>query len=328
MIDAVEEAFDVDIDDPVISPASLTSCPDRVNRGTPGSIPIRIRMEHRLQQRFQVSANNLLSDTIGNRRNTQRPRPARRLRYVHPPNRRRHVAARRQSVPELIEVIAEALLEVLDRLPIHASRSLVGLHTLEGLPDFPLRDVERLCPNHAAPPVTGWPPARTEHHNPFGPPPLQRLQPYYGLFCPCAPHWYSRPHGDRPLDPLPWHRSDKFPRSVREPDPGSRRLRAGCRMSRASGLRSGLSRDDHHSRFRHHPYYFDLSSTVRFRSSPWTSPDGIRSRLFRDAHHHRSFRQQLAVVWNPLLIADSEGPALISHTVPHLHRCWCVRGTR
>jgi peptide/nickel transport system substrate-binding protein len=38
----------------------------------------------------------------------------------------------------------------------------------------------------------------------------------------------------------------------------------GVRVERA--LRP--PRDDHHSRFRHHPYYFGLSSTVRFRSSP------------------------------------------------------------
>src|ERR1700722_18036527 len=40
------------------------------------------------------------------------------------------------------------------------------------------------------------------------------------------------------------------------------------------------------------------------------------------------FATQHAVVWNPLLIADPEGPTLISHTAPHLHRCRCVRGTR
>ncbi len=206
-------------------------------------------MEHRFQQRLQVSANNLLADPVSDRGNPQRPRPAGRLRYVHPTHGRRHIAARRHSIPELIKVVAEAILEVLDRLSIYASRSLIGLHTFEGLPDFPLRDVERLRPDHATPPVTGWPPARTEHHNPFGPAPLQHLQPYYGLFCPCAPHWYSRSCEDRPLGPLPLHRSDRFPRSMQEPDPGSRRLRAGCRLSRASGLRSSLSRDDHHPRF-------------------------------------------------------------------------------
>ena len=167
-----------------------------------------------------------------------------------------------------------------------------------------------------------------EHHSPFGPAPLQRLHPYYELFCPCALHRYSEPCGDHPLGSLPSHQSDRFPRSAYEPDPDSRRLRAGCRKGRASGLRPCLSRSDHRPRFRHQLYAFGSSSTVRFRSSLWTLPDGIMSRLFRDAHHHRSLRQQLAVVWHQLLIVGAEGPTLISHIAPHLHRCRCVPDTR
>jgi hypothetical protein len=94
--------------------ASLACCPDRVDRGTPGSIPIRVWMEHRFQQWLQVSANNLLPNTISDRRNTQRPRPARRLRYVHPAHGWRHIAARRQSIPELVKVVAEAILKALN----------------------------------------------------------------------------------------------------------------------------------------------------------------------------------------------------------------------
>jgi hypothetical protein len=93
------------------------------------------------------------------------------------------------------------------------------------------------------------------------------LRPYYGLFCPCAPHRYSEPGGDHPLGSLPLHQSDRFPRSVQEPDPDSRRLRAGCRKSRTSGLRHCLSRSDHRPRFRHQLYAFGSSSTVCFRSS-------------------------------------------------------------
>jgi hypothetical protein len=38
-----------------------------------------------------------------------------------------------------------ARLELWNPLPNYASRSLVGLHTFEGFPDFPLRDLEWLC---------------------------------------------------------------------------------------------------------------------------------------------------------------------------------------
>src|SRR5882762_8250464 len=65
-------------------------------------------------------------------------------------------APRSQSVPELVEVVRKSSLKVRNRLPIYSSRPLVGLHFLESLPDFPLRDVERLCLVHRAPPVTSW----------------------------------------------------------------------------------------------------------------------------------------------------------------------------
>src|SRR4029077_11211969 len=101
-------------------------------------------------------------------------------------HRRREVAPRGQPVPELVEVTGEAGLKLRNRLSVYASRSLVGLHLLEGFPDLPLRDVERLCLGHAAPPVPGWPPAAAGYRSPFGPVPLQDLRPYYGLLRPCA----------------------------------------------------------------------------------------------------------------------------------------------
>jgi hypothetical protein len=149
--------------------------------------------------------------------------------------------------------------------------------------------VERLCRGHAAPPVTGWPPAAAGYRSPFGPVPLQDLHPYYGLLRPCAPHRYSGSRGGFPLERLPSHRDDRFPRSATEPDPGSRRLQAGCRSGRAPGLRPNSSRRPLPSpRFRHRPVNFGTSSAVRLRSSLRISPDGIKSRLFCDAHHQRS----------------------------------------
>src|ERR1035437_2567453 len=41
------------------------------------------------------------------------------------------------------------------------------------------------------------------YRSPFGPAPLQSLHPYYGLLRPCAPHRYSCPRGDLPLELLP-----------------------------------------------------------------------------------------------------------------------------
>src|SRR5579872_5479611 len=58
------------------------------------------------------------------------------------------IASLRQPIPELVEVARKVGLEFRNRLSIHASRSLVNLHTLEGFPDFPLGDLERLCLVH------------------------------------------------------------------------------------------------------------------------------------------------------------------------------------
>ena len=55
-------------------------------------------------------------------------------------------------------------------------------------------------PHPKAPPVTGWLRVLAEQRSPFGPIPLQDLQPYYGPLRPCAPHRYSGPCGFRRLD--------------------------------------------------------------------------------------------------------------------------------
>ena len=99
---------------------------------------------------------------------------------------------------------------------------------------IPMRDGKRLCLGHRAPPATGWLWVAAEHCSPFGPVPLQNLPPSYELLRPCAPHRYSDPCGlsslrFEPLGRLPLHRGDRFSRSIREPDPASRRLHAGCR---------------------------------------------------------------------------------------------------
>src|SRR4029434_8982892 len=90
--------------------------------------------------------------------------------------------------------------ELRNRLPVYASRSLVGLHLLEGVPDVPLRDGKRLCLGHRAARATGWVWVPAEHCSPFGPVPLQNLPPSYELLRPCAPHRYSDPCGLSRLD--------------------------------------------------------------------------------------------------------------------------------
>lgn len=160
-------------------------------------------MEFGLHHRFQMMLDHHLRDPIRDRRYAQRPRLAIALRDLDPPHRRRKVAARRQPVPELVEVVRKISLKVCNRLAVYASRPLVGSYPLVGVPYRPLRNSIRLCPIHEDPPVAGCPRSRAEQCNPFAPAPLQDLRRYYGLLRPCAPLRYSHPHGDRPFEFLP-----------------------------------------------------------------------------------------------------------------------------
>jgi hypothetical protein len=56
-------------------------------------------------------------------------------------------------------------------------------------------------PSPTALPIAGWPECgfKLSHQRPFGPGPLQTLQPYYERFCPRAPHRYSGSCGFRHL---------------------------------------------------------------------------------------------------------------------------------
>src|SRR6202022_1746669 len=48
-IDAVEVTFDVDVEHPVVSPASLTGLMDGIDRRSAGPVAIRVGVENRLQ---------------------------------------------------------------------------------------------------------------------------------------------------------------------------------------------------------------------------------------------------------------------------------------
>src|SRR5208282_1304912 len=69
---AVEVPFDVDIEHPVVSPAALTGLAHRIDRRFAGSVAVGVRMEYWLQNRLQVTADDLLGDAVGDRWNAQR----------------------------------------------------------------------------------------------------------------------------------------------------------------------------------------------------------------------------------------------------------------
>src|SRR4029077_14743759 len=176
-IDAVEIGLYVDIEHPVIPPAALTSLAHGIDRRSTGPVAVCVGVKHSFQIRLQVPTGDLLSDAIRDRRNAQRARATVCLRNIDPPHRRRKIAPRRQPVPQLVEVIRKISLEVCDRLSVYSSRSLVGLHTFEGFPDFPLGDVKRLCLVHGLLPSSVGPWPRLNNAAPS-------VQPHYRAFIP------------------------------------------------------------------------------------------------------------------------------------------------
>ncbi len=135
---------------------------------------------------------------------------------------------------------------------------------------------------------------------------------YYGPVRPCAPHRYSAPRSSRCLGsslsrpgdlagPVNGrrYRGDRFPRSVPEPELSSRRLHAGHRLGSKQVAPRLIPGQVIIPRFRCHPYTFDTSSAVRFRSPSQLLPDALVVRLSRNAHHLGSLPTQLAVVLEP-----------------------------
>jgi len=151
------------------------------------------------------------------------------FRYLYRSDRRRKIHSRGHSIPYSVEIILQIFLEVLHGLSINASRSLIGLHpfgthpipsvlecktTLLCLPAPPLRMVgQHPKLNDATPSL----PLLSQISS------LLRVAP--SLCLAIGTLILAGP----PFGFLPSHQSDRFPRSLKEPEPCSRRLHAGCR---------------------------------------------------------------------------------------------------
>src|ERR1019366_5138743 len=167
--DVVEEALDVQIDDPVIAPASLPRLPHRLQGPLPRSIPVGIRMEQRVHRRLQSRLHHPLPDPIRHRRYAQLPFPAVGFRYLHRPHRRRKVTARRHPIPDLVQVPFQVPFEIRNRLLVDPCRSLVGFDSLIRFPDFPLGNTERLGLTPRLLPFLGGSLNQAPQHHPFAP---------------------------------------------------------------------------------------------------------------------------------------------------------------
>src|SRR3954471_2073069 len=155
-LDTVKEGLDLDVEIKGVAPASLPRDAHSIERRFAGPVSIGVVMEMRLHEWLQNPVDPPLGDSVGDRWNPKRPRSSSlSLRDVNPSHRRRKGAARRHSIPDLVEVVRQISLEVPPRLPVHASRTLVASDLFVGFPDLPFRNVERLCSIHEVPPGAG-----------------------------------------------------------------------------------------------------------------------------------------------------------------------------
>jgi hypothetical protein len=103
----IEEALDVEIQNPLVTPASLPRHADRIERRFAGSISIGVLVKEGLHERLKLSLDNRLGNSVGDGGYPQRSRPSSpiSLRYLNSSHRRRIITARRKSIPELVEVV-------------------------------------------------------------------------------------------------------------------------------------------------------------------------------------------------------------------------------
>jgi hypothetical protein len=109
---------------------------------------MKVRFQHRLKDHLRGH----LRDPVAHRRNTQGTHAPAFLGYFHPANCFRMVAARRHPVPELIEVILQAFLKALDRLPVDPSRSPICFDQLIRFQDQSFRYLVRFRFLQSVPP--------------------------------------------------------------------------------------------------------------------------------------------------------------------------------
>ena len=153
MRDVVKQALDVELQNPIVLPASLARHLQGIERRLAGPITVGVWKKDGFQNRFKDCFDDHLRYPIRHRRNAENPFPAILLRNGHRLDGRREVASRRHPVPDPIQVAFQVRFEVFDRLLVHAGRARVGFDRFEGLVHQPLRDGERFCRSHRFPPV-------------------------------------------------------------------------------------------------------------------------------------------------------------------------------
>jgi hypothetical protein len=206
---------------------------------------------------------------------------------LHRPDRGWEVGPRTHPIPDLVEVVPQIGLELIETLPVHSRRALVGLDPPPRLPHHRLGDRKRLVfglwhvrslPPEAHAPVDRLDipdqPAPWLHHHPSE----QRFRSYYGPVRQQAPRLVLNTSGFRRrhapsrdlkgLRPRSTISTLAFSRSVPEPGPGSRRLHAGHHLASHRDARQA-----HHERTTRPPAFDATSITLTTLHQRTPAPD-------------------------------------------------------
>jgi len=234
------------------------------------AISIRIPVEHGLQDRLQVTLDDHLSDSVGDRRDTKRPSSSRiSLRDVNTSHGWRKVTTRTHPIPDPIEILTQIPIKILKGLLVYSCRSPVRLHLPIRFPYITFCYTKRLGSIHTDHPLAGCPPDKDLMTTPLrsspitGPSFLLRASP---PLCSASVLGSLR---RRPLGFLPSHRNDRFLCSLSKPVPRSRHLHAGRRLDSMQVASNLCSRDRSADPvFDADCIRNDTSSVVHSRSSP------------------------------------------------------------
>src|SRR4030095_10902424 len=104
-----EQTFDVELQNPVVSPAALTRDTDGIEGRFSRPIAIRVRQKDWIQIRLDKLLHNHLSHAISYSGHTQNPLTSSLFGYGDGTHRRRKVASRTHPIPELVEIALQVV---------------------------------------------------------------------------------------------------------------------------------------------------------------------------------------------------------------------------
>src|SRR6266498_1091442 len=104
MVQAIKERADIEVQDPLVSPAALPGLFDCLERRAPRAIAVRVRMKLAFCDGPQVHRDDGLRYAVSHGRNTEFTYTAVTLWNLHLKNRRREIRPRGETVPDAIEI--------------------------------------------------------------------------------------------------------------------------------------------------------------------------------------------------------------------------------